>query len=665
MKWFIALVAIVLLLGAVLFALLFTPPGNRITGAIIESKLNEKLPLSSKLEQFELSYDALHIMLRLSPENQISITGNYGLFSQSFDIAYNIRLENLETLEVLSRQKLYGALRTEGKVVGNIKHFSVEGSSDIADSKSSYHLIIDDFTPQSIQADIKNAKTDKLLAMAGKAPYALSLLNLQADMRSLDPASLQGDFKLTLDKGRIDTALMQRDFNVSLPKTTFAMSSSATLAGKRVNYTSALTSNLATITSNGMIEPETLNMDLNYALKIAKLELFKPLTNAPLRGDIIVKGTAKGTKEKLYVKATSDLAKSNTTINAELREFKPKSLQADIKKLSLERLLYMIEQPHYLNGGMLDAVITLNNASIEHLQGKVTTVVTGGKIDVATVQEAFEFTHMPSITFNTNTVSTLDPSEIVTTLQAHSNVITLNVPNAAFYPKTKTLQSDYNATFHDLNLLQFITKQKIRGSLTCKGEIVKDKALKVTFDSSTLGGNIHALFENNHLNASLNNLETLKMLHMLYYPEVFASTLNGTLQYTLKSKSGTLDATMSKGRFTQNAMGDLLKKHAKYNLYKERVESTLSSTIEPKLIRSNLSMKGGSISINDPKMQLYTESQQIKSNLKITANNNPLIIKLRGDVKKPKVSIDASELIKREAGKAVKKELNKLIKDLF
>ena len=665
MKWFIAFIIILFIIVAAVFGLLFTPPGNRIVGGIIESKLNEKLPLPSKLEQFELSYNALHVELLLTPNNRITVLGNYSLFSQAFDVAYRIKLEKLEALEALSGQKLHGALRTEGKVVGDMEHFSVEGSSDIADSQSNYHLVIDDLSPQSIKADIKNAKTEQLLAMVGKAPYALSLLNLKADMSSIDPEALEGNVALDLAKGRIDTALMRRDFNVTLPKTTFAMNTTATLSGKRVNYNTALNSNLAKINSKGMIEPETLTIDLDYALKIAKLELFKPLTNAPLRGDITLNGTAKGTKENLLINATSDLAKSHTSIKAQLHEFKPKSVHASIKKLSLERLLYMVEQPHYLDAGTLDATFEIADASVEHLKGSISTAINGGKIDNATVQKAFELTGMPPITFQTKTTTTLDQSEILTALSVASNVVTLNAPDAAFYIKTKTLQSTYNATLHDLNLLQFATKQKMRGSLTCKGEIIKNDALKVTFDSDTLNGNINALFENNHINAKLTNLETLKILHMLYYPEVFASTLNGTFEYALEDKSGTLDANMQKGRFTQNIVGDALKQYAKYDLYNERIESTISSTIDPKIIQSNLSMHGGTITINDPKMELYPESQQIKSNLDIVANNNPLIIKLRGNVNKPKIQVDASKLIKREAGKAVEKELGKLIKDLF
>ncbi len=665
MKWLIAIVSTLLLIFILLFALLFTPPGNSIVGGIVESKLNAKLPLKTTLETFELSYDALHVELLLTPNNRISVVGNFNLFSQAFNMAYRLKLENLKALEPLSKQKLYGVFRTEGTVTGDLKTTRIQGNSDVAESNTTYHMVLNDFNPQSIIATIDGAKTEQLLAMVGKAPYALSRLHVKANMRSIDPANLDGDMAITLSDGRIDTALMQRDFNVTLPQTTLALDSKALLKSSTVDYNLKLTSNLAKIISKGTIEPKTLGMDLAYALDIAKLELFKPLTNAPLRGAVRLSGDVKGNKAKLLVRAQSDVAASDTTINAELHEFKPYAIKGEIRKLSLEKLLHMLEQPHYLSSGLLSAKIDIPDAREGNLKGDITSFISDGRVDTGTMQTELGFINMPKTVFTTKTHSQFAQSLIDTRVDVDSNLADLSIAHARFDMKDATLKSDYNATLHDLSKLRFVTKQPLRGTLTCNGDIIKDQALKATFHSATLGGTIDATLNDNDFNAHLVQLETLKILHMLYYPEVFASTLKGTLHYDLAQKKGALDSVMHKGRFTQNQMGDLLKKYAKYDLYQERFETTLNSTIAPKQIDSNLSMRGGSITINDPKMRLLTEKQSIRSDLNIVANNNPLIVKLRGNVKAPNVSVDASKLIQREAGKVINKEVGNLLNSLF
>ena len=64
---------------------------------------------------------------------------------------------------------------------------------------------------------------------------------------------------------------------------------------------------------------------------------------------------------------------------------------------------------------------------------------------------------------------------------------------------------------------------------------------------------------------------------------------------------------------------------------------------------------------------------RIDAKLDVVANNNPIGVRLRGDVNAPKVDVDASKLLKKEAekfiekeaGKALEKEVGKFLKGLF
>jgi hypothetical protein len=841
MKWLYSIIGIIVTIAGAIYGLAFTSVGNNFLTPIIENKINENIALKSRLETFHLDSNSFNIVLALTAENKITLVGNFALLSQNFNVSYRLRLNKLEALKSLTKETLYGKFHTEGTVIGDLKKIDIKGSSDIASSQTSYDVTLEDFNPTSIIAIIDGAKTEELLALVGKAPYAISSLHVNANMTSVNPENLQGDVKITLNDGHIDTALMKRDFNITLPKTAFSLTQTAELRGKEINYntlfesnlakilssgtvspkplktdliyevnfkelamlkpitnaplrgpfstkgsvkgdeklmrilgesdiaqsattydvelkslkpskvlasiknaklekllfmggqnayaTAALNvdlklenldpknlrgntkislkngkvnsklmkrdfnvtlpkttfildatsklkgkdidyginvnSNLAKIGSKGTIEPDTMKMDLSYQLNIAMLELLKPITNAPLRGEFNLKGTAKGDKKALHVKGESDLAKSDTSFDIHLADFKPKQIHADIKNLQLTKLLYMVEQPHYLQTGLLNTKIRIKDASEGKLDGTVNTTISKGLIDGKTTAKEFQFAPMPKITFDTKIDSDLKGSIIASKVDMNSNIMTLDVTKATVNLEDSSIKSDYIMKLLDLSKLFFVTEQKMQGNIAFNGNFKKDKELDFTAHSSTLDGTIDAHLHNDDFTAKLKNLQTLKVLHMVMYPEIFKSELTGTLDYNLALKKGKLDSKLLDGQFTKNQMADLLHQYAKYDLYKERFKTTLKSDITETSIKSNLSMKGGSVTIDDKKMLLGIKSKQIKSDLKIVINNNPVTIKLRGNVKKPDVKIDASEILQREAGKAIEKELGNLLKGFF
>ncbi len=841
MKWIYSILGIFVSIILALYTLVFTSLGNSMLQPIIQEKINEATMLNTKLETFKLNSNSLNILLALTPENKITVVGNFALLSQNFNISYRLRLEELKALKPLTKTVLNGKFHTEGSVIGNLAKIDIKGTSDIASSDTSYDITLRDFNPSSIKAVIDGAKTEELLAIIGKAPYALSSLHVDANMSSINPENLQGDVKIQLLDGKIDTALMKRDFNITipktafslnqtahlrakdinydmtfnsnlaqilssgtispkplktdlsyelnfkelalfkpitnaplrgpfstkgtvkgneklmqvlgesdiaqslstydielkelkpskvlaniknaklekllymagqnayatallnadiklqdlnpknllgsanitlkngqinsklmkkdfnitLPKTTFALDSNTDLKGKDIDYSIDLNSNLAKIGSEGQIKPQTMAMDLSYKLNIEMLELLKPITNAPLRGEFNLQGTAKGDKKLLHVKGTSDLANSKTSFDVNLEKFKPKQINADIKNLQLSKLLYMIEQPHYLKNGVLNTKIRIKDAQEGKLDGTITNTISKGLVDGKTTAKNFDFTKMPRITFDAKTSSTLKGSVIESNVDVNSNILTLDVKSAKVDLKDSSIKSDYVMKLPDLSKLYFATAQEMQGDIAFSGEFKKDKDLDFIAYSKTLDGDIDAHLHNDNFTAKLKDLQTLKILHMIVYPEIFDSSLNGILKYNIAKKYGTLDSKLSDGKFTKNQMADMLKQYSKYDLYKERFESTIKSDIKENSILSELDMRGGSVSISDKKMLIQPKTKQIKSDLKVVINKNPVTIKLRGNVKKPDVKINASELLKREAGKAIERELGNLLKGFF
>lgn len=837
MKWIGAVTGILIAIILLAYVLLFTPFGNGILAPIAQKKINRELPLAVAIENFSLTTDSFAFTLAVGEHNRIEAAGNYELFSQRFNAAYRLRLDDLNALEPLTRQPLYGKVHADGKaegtpdkilingtgdiaggitkyavdltkqklsavklqmraaklshmlemvgkspytaadialdidisrfdsqipegivllkltdghidtqrfkddfnltlpstdytfdalarldgktadytatfdsvlahlsckgtlepqsmavdlsynisagelalfkpltnsplrgplsangtVKGDKKKMSIIGSSDIAASRTTYDVLLGAFKPQHVLAKISGAKLSKLLYMAGESPYATGDLDADITLDSLDVNDLKGHADISISKGRLVPATFKDNYGLNLPKTVFSYDLNARLEGKEIGFTTLFASNLATLAANGEVTPERLGMDLRYNMDIEQLELLMPLTDLPLRGPLTLSGTAKGDQKSLLLKGKSDLAGSRTAFSMDLVDLKPQNIKADIKGLQLGDALYMAGEPRYANG-VLDIEADITGS----LKGTIATVMTAdGHLDPKVIEKAFGLKAMPRTTFRLNAVSTLDGDSIDTKADITSSLADLALKRAKYDIKKAILTSDYTLSIPDLERLYFLTERHLKGTLKVTGDLSKSKDLNLTAHSGTLGGTIDATVRNDDIHCDFKGVNTLQMLNMLLYPPVFASALDGTLDYNTQTQKGVFNATLREGAFTQNGMLDLLKKLARIDLYKESFGAVLKSTLDKERIVSDLDMRSRKSSIAGKGIMLNTKTQQVDAKLDIIANNHPIGVVLKGNIHDPGIKIDTKELIKEEAGKAVEKELNRLLKKLF
>ncbi|RLA70029.1 MAG: hypothetical protein DRG24_07530, partial [Epsilonproteobacteria bacterium] len=569
---------LLLALLAGVYILVFTSPGNGIVAPLVEKKINEVLELSSKLDKFELRSDSFAITLQLDDFNTIEAVGNFSLFAQTLDTTYRIRLDKLESLKKLTQKPLYGKLHTDGTVTGSLKSLTIDGKSDVAESATTYNILLTDFNPERVIANIKGAKLEQLLHLAGEPTFASADLDVDIKLKNLDPENLQGDADIKLSKGLFNSKILKETYAVNLPRTRFNFLLDAQLNGKNITYNTVFDSSLAKIDSQGTIIPKTVGMDLDYRIAFEKLELLKPLTNAPLQGPLTLSGTLKGDKEKLLVNGQTDIAKSKTIFTATLEAFKPRSVQAQMKHLKLAPLFKMLSQPHYADGSV-DLTIDIPDARVGHLNGTVATALTKGRLDGKQIGKDMNLTGVPNAPFSVNTLTTLSKHIIDTDMIIDSSLVTLKSRHAKMDLENNIITADYHVNVPNLSKLFFITERPLKGKIALFGDLRKDDHLLFTAHSDTLGGSLDAKLLDDDFHADLKNIQTLDALEMLTYPEMFKSSLNGTLDYNLVSKKGLLDSTLSDGLFTQNVMMDLYKQYGKQDLYKEQFNGTLKSRI--------------------------------------------------------------------------------------
>jgi len=667
------LVGIVVVVVGLIYVTAFTGVGNALLKPIIEAKIKEQTKLNSKLDTFHLSMSDLEIFLTLSKNNTIHIKGVYSLFSKTLDINYNVQLEELKTLQPLTQTQLHDSFHTDGNVKGNLALIEIKGKSDVAKSTTNYDVVLTDFNPTSIIAKIDQADLKSLLHMVGQKEYAGAKIDLDVNFKDITPHKLDGNILLVTKEGSLNSGVLKKDFNITVPKTAFSMNLNADLKGDAVEYKYILNSNLAKISSAGNVIPEPLKVDLDYKVDVKELALLKPISGADVRGSLRLNGDVKGTKEKMLVTGKTDLASSATIFSASLKDFTPKSVKADIVGLKLQKLLYMVKQPHYADA-LFDMNIDIQNADMKNLKGEVRSTIRKGLVDSKYITKAYEFSSMmPKTAFSGKTFTTLDKNIVDTKLNFLSTLANFDIKKARFDLKDTSLKSDYVVKIADLNKLYFATERHLKGSLTAYGDLVKNKDLDFTAHSNIAGGKLDAKLHNDDFHADLNSLQTLDILDILIYPKIFKSTIDADVDYNLVQSKGKLKGFLSNGSFTKNQALDLVKQYAHTDMYVEKFKGDINADINKENIVAALDLRSNTSSIKTVNTKLNSKTQQINSKVDIVANKNPLSVKLKGNVKAPNVTIDASKILEKEAKKAVTKELqkhlgkdvNKLLKGLF
>jgi len=659
LTWFVGLVVTIIIS---LYVLTFTGFGNSIVAPIIESKIKEQTKLDAKLKVFSLSIDTVNIVLELNKNNSVEVKGTYSLLSQSFNITYNIALKELKTVQPLISIQLQDSFFTQGSLKGDRKLFTLAGKSDIAKSKTAYKVVMRDMTPSSIIAKVEKADLQSLLHMLNQKSYASADINLDVNFTNIMPHKLDGDILLVTNRGKFNVEVMKKDFNITIPPTLFAMNLKAKLKGDDVDYTYILNSNLAKITSTGSISPEPLHVNIKYAFHVKELALLKPITAADIRGKLNFSGSVVGNKGRMIVDGESDLASSKTTFKALLHDFTPQRVEANVKELQLQKLLYMIKQPHYADA-LLDMNVKITNADPKNLQGVVTSKITKGLLDSKYLTNAYGFkSMMPRTTFHATTYTTLQKNTIDTKLNFVSNLANLVIKRARFDIKDASLVSDYKVKVHNLNRLYFVTQKHLKGALSAHGELKKAKDLDFTLLSNIAGGKIDAALHNDDFVAKLDGLQTIDIFDILMYPKVFQSSIDAKLLYNIADAKGDFKGLLSNGKFMPNQVLDLTKQYAHIDLYKQRFKGDVDAKINKGKIIASLGLKSNRSSIVAKNTKIDTKANTIDAKIAINANGNPLSITLKGDINSPKIGVNAKKIIQKEATKVIKKEIEKRLR---
>ena len=406
-------------------------------------------------------------------------------------------------------------------------------------------------------------------------------------------------------------------------------------------------------TKNGKLNSKIMKSDFNVSIPQTA---FSMKLDAKLKGDDV---------DYTYL-LSSNLAKITSSGN-----LTPQPLKMDIKYgVDVKELAVLKPVTNVDVKGDLKLKGTLKGIDGD----LVNKLSMNGKLDNKYLTKVYKFKSiMPKFYYALSMKNNIKSKHIDTALNLKTSLADLDVKKATLKLSDSSLVSDYVVKIGSLDKLYFVTERHMRGGVTLNGEIKKAKDLDFTAHSKIAGGKLDAKLHNDDFHADLTAVQTLDVLHMLIYPEIFKSSLNAKVDYNLALAKGKMDGHLVDGVFTKNQVFSLVKQYAKIDLCAEKFKGDVKADINKENILASLDLKSNTSSIITKNTYLNSKTKKIKSKIDIVANHNPITVKLSGAVNSPKVEVDATKLVKKEATKAVEKELEKklgkdagkLLKGLF
>ena len=197
---------------------LFTSFGNGFVSDLIAKNLNEKGVATFSIEKFVLTPNNIDVKINMDETSVVEVLGNINIFAQSVDLKYNVDIKDLSKLQKFTTNKLNGAVKLNGTVVGDSKLAVIKGSSNIFDSTTTYTVNLKDFEPDSIKYLIKGAKIDKLLYTVNQPIYAKGFIDITGDITGAKPEALAGKIVTKVYKGNVNTGIVNEKFATTLKK---------------------------------------------------------------------------------------------------------------------------------------------------------------------------------------------------------------------------------------------------------------------------------------------------------------------------------------------------------------------------------------------------------------------------------------------------------------
>ncbi len=384
--------------------------------------------------------------------------------------------------------------------------------------------------------------------------------------------------------------------------------------------------------------------DINYIADLKELSTLKPLLKKRLDGRGYFQGNIAGNLSNIKIVGTSKLAYSKSVYSLSFVDLDLVSLQVQSKNLDLATLVLMLGKKPYLNA-KIDCDVHFTNIKEHQLDGTLQLTMHQGSINRVLVKNRFGYKIPKGNSFSLKTTSSFHGDTIGSKINFISNLLNVTSKNTQYNMNTKILTSDYTLFVPHVDKLFFVRGKKFQGDLPLSGLIRYQKDFDMSMKTQIAAGKIQGKLHNTQLHLDALSLDTLDLLGRFSYPKILKASLDAHLDYDIFTARGKLQSKLTNGVFSKNKLFKLLKKHTKFNPYKERFNGDLNMKINRDNFLIDMDLFSPHIDIATKKAKLNTKNRKIDALVDLEIASNEIAIKLDGDVTKPAMQIDVGNLM--------------------
>lgn len=354
------------------------------------------------------------------------------------DLRYLLDIQNLEVLKPLTKEDIRGPLLLEGSVGGSKKKLSITAKSNLASSSTNIDALLEDFKLLSLKVKSEHLDVAKLLYMLKQPSYTNGTLNIEADMTDTETDGLNGNIIASLEKALLNSSYLTKryEFKSQMPKVEFKAHLNAAIEDSTMKSNIKIDSNLANITmKKALYDMKESSLNSDYEMKIPNMENLFFLTQRHLRGDLLLNGDIKNSKD-LDISINSKIAEG--VLRAKLHN---DTLNANIDGLKSAKFLYMMVYPEVFDATINAAI----NYDFKQSKGAIDAKVLNGVFSKnKTFDTLKEFTKIDMYreNFNGDIDAKLDKENLIAFVDLRSKEASIKSNSAKLNTKTKIIDAD-------------------------------------------------------------------------------------------------------------------------------------------------------------------------------------------------------------------------------
>ncbi|MBE3609010.1 translocation/assembly module TamB domain-containing protein [Campylobacter californiensis] len=368
---------------------------------------------------------------------------------------------------------------------------------------------------------------------------------------------------------------------------------------------------------NGDFSVFSQNMDLTYEINASDLKS----ANLKLTQPIALSGKIKGKFNNFDANGAGEALGSSINFLANIKEYKPLSLQLNAKQLKIDEILALVKQPIYASGRIdITSNITEQN---DMPNGMAEILIYDAVANNALISRDFNVSLPKNFTFKgaanaqiANWITNVKSTLITPIATANTTKTVYNIDN-------KSLNTDFMIEISDLAKLEPIINQKLNGALKANGDLTfsdyKLQNLNAVIDG--LGGKIDANLKDGKLLAKIHSVKLEEALKLATQPPYATANINATA--TIENLN---DAKNIKGNIALTSDGKInkneLKKVANLNLAKDVGFSLNTDVIIAKSIaKFKANLLSELIKLKDVSGEFDIQKQSLSSKFSLLADD--------------------------------------------